>query len=170
MSNYRRAYEKNSYVFITITTFKRNPILIKNIKILRNSIRKTKEKFEFEIFGIVVLPDHIHTILRPKIIRNYPDIIKSIKTDFSKNIDKKEITNVEKYVTESKKKKGEKGVWQRRYWEHTIKDENDLYLHLDYIHFNPVKHNYVTKVNDWLYSSFHKFVKEKLYDENWGTM
>lgn len=169
MSNYKRADKVNSYIFITMTTFKRNPILIKKVELLRNSIKKVKEKFKFEIFGIVILPEHIHTILKPENIKEYPTIIKSIKSQFSRGISNEEIECIRQYLTESKLKKKEKGVWQRRYWEHTIRDEKDIYKHLGYIHYNPVKHGYVKKVKDWQYSSFHKFVKEKIYDENWGN-
>ena len=70
-------------------------------------------------------------------------------------------------MSESKIKKGEKGIWQRRYWEHTIRNENDLYKHLDYIHFNPIKHNLVVSLKDYKYSTFEKFVKLGFYDENW---
>ena len=64
-------------------------------------------------------------------------------------------------------KKGERGLWQRRFWEHTIRDENDLYRHLDYIHFNPVKHEYVRQVVDWPYSTFHSYVKRGIYPRDW---
>ena len=67
------------------------------------------------------------------------------------------------------KNKREKGIFQRRYWEHTIRDENELNNHINYIHYNPVKHGYAKSVNDWEYSSFHKFVKKGLYDINWGS-
>ena len=167
MSNYRRAFQENSYVFITMVTHKRNPILIQNIEKLRSSYKKVKEKFEFEMFGIVVLPDHIHMIIKPENIKEYPIIIKSIKAYFSRTIDEKNIEKIK--LTKSKIKKKEKGVWQRRYWEYTIRDEDDLYKHLDYIHWNPVKHGYIENVRDWKYSSFHKFVNQKLYDINWGS-
>jgi len=168
MSNYRRAYLENSYIFITIVTYKRNPILINNMEILKSSYKKVRDKFCFEVFGIVVLPDHIHMIIKPEITKEYPVIIKSIKSDFSRNIDEKQIEKVRKYLTESKIKKKEKGVWQRRYWEYTIRNEEDLYKHLDYIHWNPVKHGYVENVRDWKYSSFHKYVKQGIYEISWG--
>jgi putative transposase len=169
MSNYCRAYQENSYVFITMVTYKRNPILIKNIELLRSSFRKVENTFKFEIFGIVILPDHIHMIIKPENIKEYPIIVKSIKAHFSRKIDKEQLINIQDSLTASKIKKKEQGVWQRRYWEHTIRDENDLYIHLDYIHYNPVKHEYVENVKDWKYSSFHKFVRQSMYDINWGS-
>lgn len=70
-------------------------------------------------------------------------------------------------ISNSKNKKREKGIWQRRYWEHTIRDENDLYRHLDYIHYNPIKHGFVTKAIDYPYSSFENFVSKGYYDKDW---
>ena len=164
MSNYRRAFVQNSYVFITFKTYNNSHILIDNIEILRNAFTKTKNKYNFEIFAISVLPDHIHLILKPEKIEEYPKIIYSIKFNFSIRIDSPNIN-----LTESKVKKGEKGIWQRRYWEHTILSEEDLYKHIEYIHYNPVKHGYVNAVKDWEYSSFVKFVKLGWYDINWGN-
>jgi len=169
MSNYRRAYQENGYIFITMVTYKRNPILIKNIELLRSSFKKAEKTFKFEVFGIVILPDHIHMIIKPENIKEYPIIVKSIKAHFSREIDEEQLINIKDRLSASKIKKKEKGVWQRRYWEHTIRDENDLYIHLDYIHYNPVKHGYVDYVRDWKYSSFHKFVKQGMYDINWGS-
>jgi putative transposase len=169
MSNYKRVFDKNKYVFITIVTFNRKPLLVKNINLLRQSFRNALAFYDFEIFGIVVLPDHIHIIVKPKNIEEYPNIISNIKHSFSKNIDLTYFQEKEK-LSASKIKKREKGIWQRRYWEHTIRDENDLYKHLDYIHFNPVKHNMAENVKNWKYSSFHKFVKLQYYEKNWGSM
>ena len=108
------------------------------------------------------MPDHLHMIIKVDNINDYPKIIYSMKYYFSKYI------NVEKIsLSESKIKKGEKGVWQRRYWEHTIRNEQDFYRHLDYIHYNPIKHNLVKSSKDYKYTTFEKFVKLGLYEENW---
>ena len=163
--NYRRAHIENSKIFITIVTSKRRPILIKNIDILRNSFKQTKEKIEFVIDAIVVLPDHLHMIIQPKENKTYPEIIKRIKVNFSLNIDTTKIDNYEE--SESRKSKSEKDIWQRRYWEHTITDERDLCSLIDYIHYNPVKHGLVKQAKEWKYSTFEKYVKQKLYGENW---
>ncbi len=169
MPNYHRVYEENRYLFITMVTYNRSSFLIKNIDLLRESFKRSKKKYEYELFGIIVLPDHIHMIIKPEYIKDYSNIIKEVKTYFSKNIDEKYISENKKLLSASKLKKNEKGVWQRRFWEHTIRDENDLYRHLDYIHYNPVKHKYVDNVIDWKYSSFHKFVGTGFYDKNWGV-
>lgn len=164
MPNYRRVFIKNTYVFITIITYNRKPLLVENIECLKESLLKTKEKFEFEIYAMVVLPEHIHFLLKPKSIEEYPKIISSFKYNFSKHFNK----NCAE-LSQSKIDKREKGIWHRRYYEHTIRDENDLYNHLNYIHYNPVKHKLVKNVKDWKYSSFAKFVKKEYYDINWGT-
>ena len=101
-------------------------------------------------------------IIKLNKIDEYPKIIYSLKYYFSRHV---KIQKQE--LSESKIKKGEKGVWQRRYWEHTIRNEKDLHKHLDYIHFNPIKHNIITALNDYKYSTFDKFVKLGFYDKNW---
>lgn len=106
-------------------------------------------------------------IIKPYDIKDYPNIIKQIKTYFSKHID---ITKLSNYsLSLSNTKKQERDVWQRRYWEHTIVSEEDLQKHMDYIHYNPVKHELVKAVKDWEYSSFNKFVKNGFYEENWSN-
>jgi len=165
---YKRLFLNNTYVFLTVVTSKRRDILIDNIDLLKKALNNAKRFHEFEIFGIVILPNHFHIIIKPKIIENYPKIIHLIKTSFSKNIDVATIKNYQ--ISSSREMKQEKDIWQRRYWEHTIRDENDLYKHLDYIHFNPVKHGYVDAVKDWKYSSFEKFVKIGNYEDNWGCL
>lgn len=155
--NYKRLFIENTYVFLTIITYKRKKILIKNIKLLRKSFEECKKKYDFEIFSIVVIPDHIHMIIKPNDVNEYPKIIGHIKAFFTKNIN----TN---YKINSNR---ESTIWQRRYWEHTIKNDEDLYKHLDYIHFNPIKHGYAKSAKEWKYSSFDKFVKMKYYELDW---
>ena len=117
MSNYKRLFlEQYQYIFITIVTHNRNPILVENIETLKESIKNTHFKYNFDIVAIAIMPDHLHMIIKVDNINDYPKIIYSMKYYFSKYI------NVEKIsLSESKIKKGEKGVWQRRYWEHTIR-------------------------------------------------
>lgn len=162
--NYKRLFIKNSLVFITIVTSKRRKILIKNIDILKNALEKTLKNYNCKLFAICVLEDHLHMILKPYDIEDYPKIIQQIKSYFSKNIDKKLLANYSLTLGNIKRK--ECDVWQHKYWEHTIRDENDLLKHLDYIHFNSVKH-YNINPSDWKYSSFNKFVKKGLYEKNW---
>ena len=162
--NYRRLFIPNSIVFITFVTYERQEILISNIDLLKDSIKQTKQIFKFEIIAICILKNHIHLLIKPEDINTYPLIIKSIKRNFSTKFD---TTQIENYTeSKSRKNKNEKSIWQRRYWEHTIIDENDLHKHIDYIHYNPMKH-YNIAPKDWIYSSFRKFVQNKYYDENW---
>lgn len=166
MSNYKRYYIPNSYVFATIVTHNRNNILTDNIDLLRNCIKETKNNFIFDVFCIVILPDHFHMILKPQKIDEFSVIIGSIKRRFTKAIDE-QFKDAD--ISMSKLKRKEKGVWQRRFYEHIIRDEKDLHAHLDYIHYNPVKHGYVKNVQEWSFSSFEKFVQSGNYTENWGT-
>lgn len=162
--HYKRYYIENSYIFITIVTYYRNHFLLNHIDLLKQAFKYTKTKYEFSIIAISVLKDHIHLIIYPQNITDYPNIIKTFKAYFSKNIDVNQIPNY--IITESKLRKNEKGIWQSRYWAHVIIDEKDLYKHLDYIHYNSMKHyNIVPK--DWQYSSFKNYVKKSLYDINW---
>lgn len=162
---YKRIFIENSYIHVVVVTYKRNCILIKNINLLRKSFENAKHFFDFEIVAICVLPDHFHLILNPKNINEYPKIITAIKYYFSRRLNDVGVET----PTYGYKNKGEKGIWQRRYFEHTIRDEEDLHRHLDYIHYNPVKHDYAQKVKDWEFSSFDKFVKMKNYDIEWGS-
>ena len=101
-------------------------------------------------------------ILNPDNIKEYPKIITSIKYHFSRHYSVGVETPTYGYVN-----KGEKGVFQRRYFEHTICSQDELNNHINYIHYNPVKHGYVKNIKDWKYSSFHKFVKQGFYNDDW---
>ena len=149
---------------LIIVAYDRKDIFIKNIELLRNAFINAKKYFNYEIVAICVLPNHIHVILNPDNIIEYPKIITSIKYYFSKNYNVGVETPTYGYIN-----KGEKGIFQRRYFEHTICSQDELNNHINYIHYNPVKHEYVQYVKDWEYSSFHKFVENNLYDINWGS-
>ena len=161
--NYKRVFIPNSYVHLIVVAYNRKDIFVKNIELLRNSFKNAKLYYNFEIMAICVLPDHIHMILNPNNIKEYPKIITAIKYYFSKNYDVGVETPTYGYIN-----KGEKGVFQRRYFEHTICSQEELNNHINYIHYNPVKHGHAKNVKDWKYSSFHKFVENNLYDNNWG--
>ena len=91
---------------------------------------------------------------------NYSGRWQSIKSHFTRHLKKR--------IKLYKNKHGEYGIWQRRYWEHMIRDEDDLNRHIDYIHYNPVKHGYVNCVKEWEYSSFHRFVQKQRLPLDWG--
>ena len=162
--NYRRVFIENGYVHLIIVAYNRQPIFLQNINLLKQAIINSKKYFNYELIAICVLPEHIHLILYPENIKDYPKIITSIKYYFSHNINVGVETPTYGYLN-----KGEKGIFQRRYFEDTIIDEKDLNNQINYIHYNPVKHGYAKSVKDWEYSSFHKFVKKGLYNINWGS-
>jgi len=112
---------------------------------------------------MVVLPEHLHAILILSVAAN--DFAKRwmlIKTGFSRQLPKQELIN------DSRKRKGERGIWQRRYWEHVIRDELDFERHVNYIHYNPVKHGYVKRAIDWPNSTIHEYMRKGILDENWA--
>jgi len=146
-----------------MVTYNRKNILIENIEILRKSFEITKKYYDFEIIAICIMNNHIHMLISLDIQNELPQIIRKIKQNFTKLIPEKYYSTD---ITESMKKRNEKGIWQRRYYEHIIRNENDLWKHIDYIHFNSIKH-YNIAPKDWEYSSFKKFVKNNFYDENW---
>jgi len=162
--NYRRVFIPNSAVFITIVTSRRRKLLIKNIAILREAFKFSIQKYKYSILAISVLEDHLHMIIKPKEIHDYPFIVKDIKIQFSKNLDTSQIKDYT--LSASKLMKNEKDIWQRRYYEHTIKDEEDFYRHVDYIHFNSLKHYNIAPKN-WPFSTFKTFLMQGFYDENW---
>ena len=150
MANYKRLFLLGYSYFITIVTHQRKPILIDNIELLREGFRESKRFFDYKIDAIVILPDHLHMIITPKNATDYPKIIKSIKYNFSKNY--RPIEYVEQ--SQSREKRGLKAVWQKRYYEHTIRNQKDWVEKMQYIQYNPIKHNLVKNINDWKYSSF----------------
>jgi len=154
--NYKRLFIPSSSIFITVITKNRKPILIENIEHLKTAFKLTKQKYSFDIIAIIVNKDHFHMIIKPEDINLYPKIIGNIKSTFTK------ISEI-KY---SKNDSRESDIWQRRYWEHTITEEEDLYRHIDYIHYNSVKH-YGIAPKDWKFSSFNKFVKIGVYEKDW---
>ncbi len=153
MANYRRIFLNGFSYYLTIVTHKRNPILIDNIALLRESFRVSKTKYKYTIDAIVILPEHFHMIITPDIPSQYPQIIRAIKYHFSQHLDARYYAHVEQSA--SRTKRGSKPIWQKRYYEHTIRNEKDYIEKLTYMYHNPVKHQYVTKADAWAYSSFN---------------
>ena len=166
MRTYIRANLKGGVYFFTVNLAERNnnDLLVANIDILRTAFRLTKQDHPFIIEACVILPEHLHCILRlPEDDNDFSKRWRLIKTYFSKNMP------VNERISNSRKRKKERGIWQRRFWEHLIKDEKDFQNHLDYIHYNLVKHGYVQQAIDWPYSSFHLWVERKVYPQDWAT-
>ncbi len=168
MPTFRRVFVDNSYVFITVAINNRKRQLLTDyISEFRLALRAVHQKFKFNIYAIVVLPEHFHMILKAQNITEYPRIVSLIKIFFTKSLPSDLRLELSKEVSLSKIKKRESGVWQRRYYEQTIRNESELNHLTDYIHYNPVKHDLVEKPCDWQNSSFMKFVEGGFYDVNW---
>lgn len=164
MRTYTRAFAPGGTFFFTVNLADRSKTLfIEHIEELRESVKRVRDMHLFRIDAMVVLPEHIHTIWTlPPGDTDYPTRWALIKAGFSRKLP------VTGRVSASRSKKGERGVWQRRYWEHQIRDENDFARHVDYIHYNPVKHGYVKSPCDWAHSSIHRFIREGVLQSGWG--
>jgi putative transposase len=164
MTEYRRNFIPGGSFFFTVNLAeRRRRLLTTHIDLLRRAFRYARHRHPFTIEAIVVLPDHLHAIWTlPLDDSDFALRWRLIKTTFSRGIPSGE------RVSASRVAKGERGIWQRRYWEHTLRDETDLARHADYIHYNPVKHGHVSRVSDWPYSSFHRMVRLGIYPPGWG--
>jgi putative transposase len=164
MTDYRRNFLVGGSFFFTVNLAERHlRSLTDHIDKLRTAFRETRQRHPFTIDAIVVLPDHLHAVWTlPGGDADFATRWRLIKSAFSRSL-----TSGER-ISDSRAAKGERGIWQRRYWEHTIRDENDFARHLDYVHINPVKHRLVVRVRDWPYSSFHRLVKLGVYPEDWA--
>jgi len=151
MPNYRRIFEDGYSYYLTIVTHRRNPILIDNITLLRQSFAQSKKRFDYRIDAIVILPEHIHMVITPKKATDYPKIVGAIKAYFSRYYP---CQDREVEQSNSRYKKRHKAVWQKKYYEHTIRNEKDWHETMMYMKHNPVKHGLVDDVNNWEYSSF----------------
>jgi putative transposase len=164
MTDYRRYRIDGGTYFFTVNLTDRNrTLLTEHIDTLREAFRGVKKDHPFEIDAIVIMPEHLHTVWTlPDGDDDFSQRWRQIKSAFSREITKEE------QISKSRLRKQERGIWQRRFWEHAIRDEEDFRRHVDYIHFNPVKHGYVQKVADWPYSSFHQYVRLGILPEDWA--
>lgn len=155
MTNYRRHYQQGGTYFFTVNLHNRKQsLLTEYIDALRTSFTEVKQKHPFAINAIIVLPDHLHTIWTlPSTDKDYSTRWRLIKTSFSKQLPKEEAIN------KSRQHKKERGIWQRRFWEHYIRNEKEYTALCEYIHHNPVKHGYVNDAHEWPYSSIHRKLK-----------
>jgi len=169
MSDFRRYFLPGGTFFFTVVTYARWPILTTDDgrRFLRNAITSVRKRHSFSLVANVLLPDHWHLIMQlPPGDDRYSLRMKQIKSEFTEQWLADGLP--EARVTESQRKRGERGIWQPRFWEHTVRDEEDLERCADYIHWNPRKHQLVDRVRDWEWSSFHRFVKLGQYDISWG--
>jgi putative transposase len=165
MPQYIRALVPGGTFFFTVALLERcRKLLTENLDHLREAFRASCQRRPFTLEAIVVLPDHLHCIWTlPPGDADFSTRWHDIKASFAAQIPRRERLSARRL------QKGERGIWQRRFWEHVIRDERDYERHVDYIHYNPVKHGYVERVADWPYSSFHRYVERGIYDLEWAA-
>jgi putative transposase len=164
MSNYHRAHVPGASYFFTVNLADRGSrLLLDQIAALRDAFRATKQQLPFRLDAVVVLPEHLHCIwTMPAGDSDFSGRWQRIKSRFSVACTRCERRSA------SRARRRERGIWQRRFWEHMLRDEFDFATHVDYIHHNPVKHGYVTKPTAWPHSSIHRFVREGWLPADWA--
>jgi len=168
MSNYRRSQEGGATYFFTVVTHRRQPILTRPVVLdaLREAFRKVQQTRPFKLDAIVILPDHLHAIwVLPPGDADFGARWAMVKRRVSRAVGHLAAP----VATPSMKARHESGFWQRRFWEHLIRDDEDYARHMDYIHFNPVKHGLTMRVADWPHSSFNRCVERGIYPVDWAS-
>jgi putative transposase len=166
MPNYRRVWVPGGTYFFTVNLLRRcgNDLLVRRIEDLREVVASVKERHPFSIHAWVVLPDHLHCVIElPEGDIDFALRWRLIKAYFSKRLP------VMERRSDLRLARGERGIWQRRFWEHLVRDERDFAAHMDYVHINPLKHGLVERVVDWPYSTFHRWVEAGVYCNDWGV-
>ena len=170
MSTDRRAFLPGGTYFFTVVTFDRRPILTSELSrsTLREAWQYVQERRPLTVDAICLLPDHLHCIWAlPDGDTDYSTRWSAIKALFAKKYLTAGGREVERSASRSRK--GEAAIWQRRFWEHCVRDQADFNRHVDYIHFNPVKHGLVESPRDWVWSSFHRYAAAGQYGPDWGA-
>ncbi len=167
MPQYRRAWLKGGTFFFTVVTYKRYPIFEQEaaIDLLNRCFQVVMTEYPYKVDAVVILPDHLHCIWTlPDSDFDFSTRWKCIKATFTRNYSGGKAEG----LSQSMRKKKEAGIWQRRFWEHAIRDQEDFNRHCDYIHYNPVKHVLVNLPTEWKHSSFKEFVQKGFYPHGWG--
>ncbi|MCC5015601.1 transposase [Legionella sp. 31fI33] len=164
MVNYRRSFIPGGTFFFTVTLRNRKScLLVDHINLLKDAVQTVKAQHPFLTKAYVVLPDHLHVIWQlPPGDSDYSQRWKKIKALFSKSIHKSALPLM-------RTRHNEYCLWQRRFWEHAINDETDFENHVNYIHYNPIKHGLVESLHHWPYSSFHHYVRSGRLSKNWAN-
>jgi len=162
---YRRSKAKGASFFFTVNLADRSSdLLIAHINDLRTVTHRVRVSHPFDMVAFVVLPEHLHCIWRlPLGDNDYPTRWSLIKAGFSRSVP------VDEHIRSSRIHKRERGIWQRRYWEHQIRDDEDMQRHIDYIHYNPVKHGHANLPIEWPHSSLHWYIRCEKLPKTWGT-
>ena len=165
MPRYVRSFVPGGTYFFTLTLADRNSYLfVREIQRLRRAYARVQHRHPFETLAICVLPEHLHAIWRlPPGDQDFSQRWSQIKRGFSEGL-------ATPQLTASQAARRERGIWQRRFWEHQVRDEEDFARHVDYIHFNPVKHGHARQVRDWPFSSFHRWVARGDLAKEWGLV
>jgi putative transposase len=165
MPNYRRAFVPGGCWFFTVTLLDRHSkLLTERIDLLRDAIKATRARHPFAIDAMVILPDHVHTIWTlPEDQADFSLRWRLIKARFVRAL-----PILEERRSDVRRARGERGIWQRRFWEHLIRNDIDYARHVEYCYYNPVKHGLVASVRDWPYSSFHRDVEQGIFPLDWG--
>jgi len=165
MPRYTRAYVPGGTFFFTVALLERERhLLVEHVGLLRESFRQVRRLRPFDIEAMVVLPDHLHCIWTlPPGDSDFSTRWRRIKGLFAQGLAAGE------RLSERRRAKKERGIWQRRFWEHMIRDQRDHLVHVDYIHYNPVKHGHARQALDWPCSSFHRFVRAGIYPIDWAA-
>jgi putative transposase len=168
MPYYRRALVPGGTYFFTLVTENRAPLFEEAAarRILRGAIAECRVRHPFDLRAIVLLPDHLHLMLAlPSDDADFSSRIALIKARFTHEF--LAAGGTEQPRSDARHRKRRRGVWQRWFWEHAIRDQDDYNSHLNYIHYNPVKHGLVSCPHDWRYSSFHTHVRQGVYEQSW---
>ena len=169
MSEYRRAYVPGGTFFFTVKTLQRQPILTEERyrTALRLAIKDVRKRLPFQSIAWVSLPDHLHTVWKlPETDANFSLRWSLIKQHVTRQCAER---TLDAPISRSRQRRGEGAIWQRRFWEHLIRDDTDFRNHIDYIHYNPVKPGYVTQPGDWSFSTFHGYVRDGTYPKDWAS-
>jgi len=163
MARYRRNFVQGGTFFFTVTLAdRRSRVLVEHVQPLRHAFTTARAERPFTIDAIVILPDHLHAILTlPDGDTDFSGRWRRIKGHFSRSL-------LDSQMPLKRSANGELALWQRRFWEHTIRNEHDFMRHVDYIHFNPVKHGFVSRAGDWTHSSFHRYVRDGTLPADWA--
>jgi putative transposase len=170
MPNYRRARDGTTYFFTVVTEARACILLEPHARdALRNAIQECQTRWPFTSEAIALLPDHLHTIWTlPETDTDYSRRWSFIKRRFTQEYLRTD--GLEQHVRSSKLKRRERGIWQRRFWEHQIRDDHEFESYADYIHFNPVKHNLARCSSEYPHTTFHQFVERGIYEKHWGCL
>lgn len=168
MQPYRRSYRRlyipgGSYFFTLVLEDRRQDTLTRHIAALRQALLSEKQRHPFALLAWVVLPDHLHMLWRlPAGDDDYSNRIRRFKSNFSRQLASSET------ISRSRQNKAERSIWQRRFWEQLLRDDEDLRRHIDYVHYNPIKHGHAERAGDWPHSSFRYFVERGVYPADWA--